>query len=30
MLVVLQVSDTNAYNLRLQNAKQDKITILTV
>lgn len=29
MLVVLQVSDTNTYNLMLQNHKQDKVTLLT-
>lgn len=30
MLVVLHVSDTNTYNLRLKNYNQDKITLLTV
>ena len=30
MLVVLQISDTNAYNLRLKNHNQDKITLLTL
>lgn len=30
MLIVLQVSDTNAYSLRLENHNQDKITLLTV
>ena len=30
MLVVLQISDTNAYNLRLKNYNQDKITLLTI
>ncbi len=30
MLVVLQISDTNAYNLRLKNQNQDRITLLTV
>jgi len=30
MLVVLQISDTNAYNLKLKNQNQDKITLLTV
>jgi len=30
MLVVLQVSDTNAYSLRLKNNNQDKITLLNV
>jgi folate-binding protein YgfZ len=28
MLVVLQVSETNTYNLRLQNQAQDKVTLL--
>ncbi len=28
MLVVLQISDTNTYNLRLKNHNQDKITLL--
>jgi folate-binding protein YgfZ len=30
MLIVLQVADTNTYNLRLKNHNQDKITLLTV
>lgn len=30
MLVILQISDTNAYNLRLKNHNQDKLTLLTV
>lgn len=30
MLIVLQVSDTNTYNLRLKDYNQDKITLLTV
>jgi folate-binding protein YgfZ len=30
MLVILQISDTTAYNLRLKNHNQDKITLLTV
>lgn len=30
MLIVLQVSDTNSYNLRLKNHNQDKITLSTV
>ncbi|MCK9397277.1 MAG: folate-binding protein [Methylobacter sp.] len=30
MLVVLQVSDTNTYNLRLKNHNHDKITLSTV
>jgi folate-binding protein YgfZ len=30
MLVVLQVSDTNTYSLRLQNDEQNKVTLLTV
>jgi hypothetical protein len=30
MLIVLQVSDTNTYNLRLINDSQDKITLLTL
>jgi len=30
MLVVLQISDANAYNLKLKNQNQDKITLLTV
>ncbi|MGR9013689.1 MAG: CAF17-like 4Fe-4S cluster assembly/insertion protein YgfZ [Gammaproteobacteria bacterium] len=30
MLVVLQISDTDAYCLRLKNDNQDKITLLTV
>ncbi|MGZ4956915.1 MAG: CAF17-like 4Fe-4S cluster assembly/insertion protein YgfZ [Methylobacter sp.] len=30
MLVVLQISDTNAYSLRLKNNNQDKITLLNV
>ncbi len=30
MLVVLHVSDTNTYNLRLKNYNQDKISLLTV
>ncbi len=30
MLIVLQISDTNAYNLRLKNQNQDRITLLTV
>ena len=30
MLIVLQVSDTNAYNLRLENNNQDKVILLTV
>jgi hypothetical protein len=30
MLVVLQVSDANTYNLRLQNDEQNKVTLLTV
>ncbi|MDP1772855.1 MAG: folate-binding protein [Methylobacter sp.] len=29
MLIVLQVSDTNTYNLKLKNYNQDKITLLT-
>lgn len=29
MLIVLQVSETNAYNLRLNNHNQDKVTLLT-
>ncbi len=29
MLVVLQVSETNSYRLRLENDQQDKITLLT-
>lgn len=30
MLIILKVSDTNAYNLKLKDYKQDKITLLTV
>jgi len=30
MLVVLQISDANAYNLKLENHNQDRITLLTV
>jgi folate-binding protein YgfZ len=30
LLIVLQVSDTNTYNLKLQNDRQDKITLVTV
>jgi len=30
MLVILQISDTNAYNLRLKNHNQDKLILLTV
>ena len=30
MLIVLQVSDTNVYNLRLKNHNQDKVILLTV
>ncbi len=30
MLIVLQISETDTYNLRLKNHNQDKITLLTV
>jgi folate-binding protein YgfZ len=30
MLIVLQISGTNVYNLRLKNQNQDRITLLTV
>jgi len=30
MLIILQVSDTNAYNLSLKNYNQDKVILLTV
>jgi len=30
MLIILKVSDMNAYNLKLKNYNQDKITLLTV
>lgn len=30
ILIVLQISDANAYNLRLENHNQDKITLLTI